>query len=94
MQHLIRKIDIDCCIPCFQYIPIECPTLLLKLGYAVKLNQVQLDVHAFKSILKKLRCNWDPYVYFWPALRATHTSQHLQLTGNQIYTLTLILPDY
>lgn len=53
MQHLIRKIDIDCCIPCFQYIPIECPTLLLKLGYAVKLNQVQLDVHAFKSILKK-----------------------------------------
>lgn len=52
MQHLIGKIDIDCCIPCFQYIPVECPTLLLKLGYAVKLNQVQLDVDAFKSILK------------------------------------------
>lgn len=52
MQHLIGKIDIDCCIPCFQYIPVECPTLLLKLGYAVKLNQVQVDVDAFKSILK------------------------------------------
>lgn len=52
MQHLIGKIDIDCCIPCFQYIPVECPTLLLKLGYTVKLNQVQLDVDAFKSILK------------------------------------------
>lgn len=44
MEHLIGKIDIDYCIP------VKCPTLLLKLGYAVKLNQVELDVDAFKSI--------------------------------------------